>query len=94
MSRGEYLRFGEVWMLDSFKDIYQFARGGKWPPAPPTGLFVGVPYVSGKLDCEVRPDLLPERYITGRRFPEGGRIIRPDAGLIEIPLLTRNIIRS
>ena len=69
----------------------QFARGGKFPPI---GRFVGVPTLSVKLAYELIPDLLPERYITGRRPPDGGRIIRPDAGLIEIPLFTRNIIKS
>ena len=53
-----------------------------------------MPTLSVKLAYELIPDLLPERYITGRRPPDGGRIIRPDAGLIEIPLFTRNIIKS
>ena len=46
--------------------------------------------------CEViMPDLLPERLRPeGLLVPDGGRIIRPEAGRIEIPLFTRNIIKS
>lgn len=46
-------------------------------------------------DTGWRPDLLLERFMAGGLLvPEGGRIIRPDAGLIEMPLLTRNMIKS
>lgn len=75
---------------------HQCARGGRLPPA---ALLDGVPPAAsedeGMLVREsIMPDLLPDRYMAGRRVPDGGLIIRPDAGLIDIPLLTRNMIRS
>ena len=74
--------------------IDQCWRGGKGP-APDTLIFVGVPDIaSGRLACEASPDLLPERAMPGLRVPDGGRIILPEAGLIEMPLLTRNMIKS
>lgn len=79
----------------------QWARGGRWPP-PAAALLEGVPVAddadslaAGRLvNDSTKPDLLPDRYMAGRRVPDGGLIILPEAGLIEMPLFTKNIIKS